>query len=256
MHFKTQPASILVHRLQERIETTRDVEVVLCANAMVLQPLSRQIDRRKFKLGAQNAYHVDEGPYTGEISAAMLHDLVHYIIVGHSDRRYKFGETDDLISHKMAAVVRNKITPILCVGETAQDRAANETKQVIHDQLMVDLRNLTTHEVRDIVIAYEPVWAISSGKDFGKHKTPTPDDIGEAVESIRSNISHMFGPKTGKMVRVIYGGSSNPENAASILKVDGVDGLLPGGASLNYEYFSKMVAIAHEVAVEQREKDS
>ena len=255
MNHKTQPASILVHRLQERIENHRDVEVVLCPSAMVLQPLSMQIDRRKFKLGAQNAYHVDEGPFTGEISAAMLHDLVHFIIVGHSERRYKFGETDDIISQKMAAVVRNKITPILCVGETAQDRAAGETNQVLHDQLMVDLRNLTTKEVKEIVIAYEPVWAISTGKDFKKHKTPTPEEIEKAVATIRKNVAHMFGKKTSETIRVIYGGSSNSENAKTILNVPGVDGLLPGGASLNYESFSKMVATAHEVAVEQRQEE-
>ena len=185
----------------------------------------------------------------------MLQDIVHFILVGHSERRYVFNETDDIISKKMAAVIRNGITPILCVGETAQEKAAGETRQVLHDQLMVDLRNLTTSDVRNIVIAYEPVWAISDGHDFAKHKMASAKEIEAAVSTIRQNIGHMFGKKTANMVRIIYGGSSNPDNARSILEVDGVDGLLPGGASLNYEYFSKMVAIAHEVANEQSGKE-
>src|SRR5688572_21587713 len=122
MNLNTSQASLLLHRLQERIKIRRDVEVVLAPNMLVLQPLSVQIDRRKFRLAAQNAYLKDEGAFTGEVSFTMLRDLVHYVMVGHSDRRYKFNEGLPEIRDKVAAAIRNEISPILCVGETAQER--------------------------------------------------------------------------------------------------------------------------------------
>jgi len=122
MHLNTSQASILVHRLQERIKIHRDIEVVLAPSMLVLQPLSLQIDRRKFRLAAQNAYFRDEGPFTGEVSFTMLRELAHYVIVGHSERRSHFHEDLDMIRDKVAAAIRNDITPILCVGETKQER--------------------------------------------------------------------------------------------------------------------------------------
>src|SRR5437868_9581580 len=166
MHLNASQASLLVHRLQERIKILRDIEVVLAPSMLTLQPLSVQIDRRKFRLAAQNAYFRDEGPYTGEVSFTMLRDLVHYVIVGHSERRHVFNEDLDMIRDKTAAAFRNEITPILCVGETGPEREEGETKQVLHDQLMTALSNLTAAEVGQMVIAYEPVWAISDGSNF------------------------------------------------------------------------------------------
>src|SRR3990170_5317071 len=162
MNLNTSQASLLVHRLQERIKIHRDIEVVRAPTMLTLQPLSVQIDRRKFRLAAQNAYHRDEGAFTGEVSFTMLRDLVHYVIIGHSERRYIFNEDLDTVRDKVAAAVRNGITPLLCVGETKPERQAGETKQVLHDQLVTALANLTAREVRDMVIAYEPVWAIGS----------------------------------------------------------------------------------------------
>lgn len=240
MHLNTQQASVLVHRLQERIETHQSVEVVLAPSLLTLQPLSLQIDRRKFKLAAQNCYWRDEGAYTGEVSASMLRDLTHYVIVGHSERRHIFHETDDEIADKMAAVVRSSMVPVLCVGETAQEHREGETRQVLHDQLMVDLKNLTGEEVAEIVVAYEPVWAIGTGH-FAK-----PQQVTEAVKVIRHNISKMFGTETESKVRVLYGGSVEPDVTRGYIELDGVDGLLVGGASLNYEQFSQIVAITYE----------
>src|SRR3954465_4040839 len=130
MHLNASQASLLVHRLHERIKIYRDIEVVLAPTMLTLQPLSVQIDRRKFRLAAQNAYWQDEGAFTGEVSFTMLRDLVHYAIVGHSERRHVFHESLEMVRDKMAAAVRNEITPILCVGETKQEKEDGETKQV------------------------------------------------------------------------------------------------------------------------------
>ena len=244
MHLNASQASLLVHRLQERIDIHRDIEVVLAPTMLALQPLSLQIDRRKFRLAAQNAYWRDEGPFTGEVSFTMLRELVHYTIVGHSERRHVFNESLETVRDKTAAAVRNEITPILCVGETGPEREEGETKQVLHDQLMSALSNLTSAEVAQMVIAYEPVWAISDGSNFKEHLTAKPDQAEAAVKYIRSYVTDVFGEKSGKDVRVLYGGSTVPEVVQGFLDVPGIDGFLVGGASLNYHLFSEIVSAA------------
>ena len=244
MHLNASQSSLLLHRLHERIKIRRDIEVVLAPSMLVLQPLSVQVDRRKFRLAAQNAYHQDEGAYTGEVSFTMLRDLVHYVIIGHSERRYKFGETLPDVKSKVAACVRNDITPILCVGETAEEKKDKETKQILHDQVTTALANLTAREVEKMVIAYEPVWALSNGTDYLHHATAKPTDIAEAIGYIRHNIAHLYGERTAERVRVLYGGSINATSARGILETEGVDGLLIGGASLNYHEFSNIIAAA------------
>jgi triosephosphate isomerase len=245
MHLNASQASLLVHRLQERIEIHRDIEVVLAPSMLALQPLSLQIDRRKFRLASQNAYWRDEGPYTGEVSFTMLRDLVHYGIVGHSERRHVFNESLEMVRDKTAAAIRNEITPILCVGETKQEREDGETKQVLHDQLMSALSNLTAAEVAPMVIAYEPVWAISDGSNFKEHIVAKPDQVEAAVKYIRSYVTDVFGEKAGKEVRILYGGSTVPDVVQGFLNVPGVDGFLVGGASLNYHSFSEIINAAH-----------
>jgi len=252
MHLNASQASLLVHRLHERIKIHRDIEVVLAPTMLTLQPLSIQIDRRKFRLAAQNAYWRDEGPFTGEVSFTMLRDLVHYVIVGHSERRHVFNEDLDTVRDKVAAAVRNDITPILCVGETKHEREQGETNQVLHDQLMSGLSNLTAAEVAEMVIAYEPVWAISNGTNFANHELPKPDEVQNAVEYIRSYVKGVFGPKAAKNLRVLYGGSTFPEMVSGMLDVPGVDGFLVGGASLNYHAFSSIVDLARKW---QRQKE-
>lgn len=247
MNLNTSQASLLLHRLHERIKIHRDIEVVLAPSMLVLQPLSMQIDRRKFRLAAQNAYYKDEGAYTGEVSFTMLQDLVHYVIVGHSDRRYKFGEDLEVVREKVAASVRNGIMPILCVGETKQEKLDSETMQVLHDQITSALANLTSDEIENIVIAYEPVWALSTGSDYLHHETPTPDDIAKAASAIRRNITELYGKRAAEQVRVLYGGSANASTARGLLESEGIDGLLVGGASLNYHEFAGIVDAAYRL---------
>lgn len=241
MHLNASQASLLVHRLHEHIDIHRDIEVVLAPSMLVLQPLSLQIDRRKFRLAAQNAYWRDEGPFTGEVSFTMLQDLAHYALVGHSERRHVFHEDLDTIRDKTAAAIRNGITPILCVGETGPEREEGETKQVLHDQLMTALSNLTAAEVSEMAIAYEPVWAISDGSNFKEHLVAKPDQVAEAVKYIRGYIKDVFDQKAAERVRILYGGSTVPEVVGGFLDVDGVDGFLVGGASLNYHLFAQIV---------------
>lgn len=246
---------MLVHRLHERIRMHRDIEIVLAPSSLLLQPLSMQIDRRKFRLAAQNAYFQDEGAFTGEVSFTMLRDLVHYVIIGHSERRHVFNENLDMVRDKVAACVRNEITPILCIGETKDEKLAGETNQVIHDQLISAISNLTADEVENMVIAYEPVWAISSGSNYRDHEIAKPDDIEKVAKRIRHDVAELYGSKAGKRVRILYGGSSSSENARAYLNIPDIDGLLPGGASLNYHEFTGIVDAAFR-ALHEHEKDN
>lgn len=247
MNLNVHEGSILVHRLSERIKPHRDIEIVIAPPMVSLQPLSLQLDHRKFGLAAQNAYQKDEGQFTGEVSFNMLRGLVDYVIIGHSDRRHKFDESLEMVRDKVAACVRNNITPILCVGETKHERLEGETMQVLHDQVTTALSNLTEDEVEGAVVAYEPVWALSNGKDFAHHEIPTPDVIAKAVASIRNNIRHLYGKKVAENIRVLYGGSSSASTAHGLLSAKGVNGLLVGGASLNYHEFSDIVEAAYRV---------
>jgi triosephosphate isomerase len=241
MHLNTQEASLLVHRLQQNIRNHRDMEMVIAPTMLTLQPLSIEIDRRKFRLAAQNAFYKDEGAYTGEVSFTMLRDLVHYVIVGHSERRIYFNETLEIVRDKVAAATRNRLVPILCVGETKPEREDGTTKQVIHDQLISALTNLTSEEVASMVIAYEPVWAISTfGGELAK-----PGDITRVLDFIRHQITELYGASVSQSVRLLYGGSVDEQTAAGYLSISGCDGLLVGSASLNHVKFSAIVESAY-----------
>lgn len=243
MHLNVSQASLLLHRLQERTRLHRNIEVVLAPTMLTLQPMSMQIDRRKFRLAAQNAYHQDEGAYTGEVSFTMLRDLVHYVIVGHSERRMYFHEDLPLVRDKVKAAARNAIAPIVCVGETKQERKEGHTKRVLHDQVTTALSNLTAHEVMDIVIAYEPVWAISTFQ--GEYARP--DDVKEAMDYIREQVAHLYGQKVASEVRILYGGSVDETTVGGYLAIDGCDGALVGSASLNPYKFADIIEAAYRL---------
>jgi triosephosphate isomerase len=240
MNLGIHEASIFLHRLAKEIPVHRDVEVVLSPTLLALQPLSLQIDRRQFKLAVQNFYWRDSGAFTGEVSATQLRGLVEYGIVGHSERRHVFHENDKEIRSKVQAALRNDIRPILCIGETAHERAVGETTDVIHDQLLGGLANVTSEEFDNIVIAYEPVWAIGTGVNA------TPEDVQKAVRAIRRQIAHLYGKTSAENVRVLYGGSVTADSAPTYLATEGIDGLLIGGASLSVQGFSSIVASAHQ----------
>ena len=246
MNLDTHEASLYLHALSDRIKAYRDVEVVLAPTMLALQTLSVQIDHRKFKLAAQNFYWRDRGSFTGEVSATQLRGIVQYGLVGHSERRHVFGERERDTRHKVQAAIRNKIQPILCIGETISERSYGETDSVIHDQLTAGLANVTSEELEEIVIAYEPVWAIGTG-DNAK-----PLDVARAIEAIRKHIAELYGKAVSRKVRVLYGGSITVDSAQSYLETKGVDGLLIGGASLDAGQFTAIVEKAH--AYQQKAK--
>lgn len=242
MHLDVQAASLLVHRLDRHVKPYRSVEVVLAPSLLALQPVSLEIDRRKFRLAAQNAFSKDQGAYTGEVSFTMLRELVHYVIIGHSERRIYFEETLEEIRDKVQAAIRNGISPILCVGETQHERAAGKTHRVIHDQLTTAMANLTPDEVEELVIAYEPVWAISTFEG----KLAKPGDVQPVFKYIRKNIEDLYGKKAAGAVRVLYGGSVSASTAPGYLALAGCDGALVGNASLNYQQFSDIIDAAYK----------
>jgi triosephosphate isomerase len=243
MHLNVHQSSILLHRLNERIKVHREVEVVLAPSMLSLQPLSLQVDHRKFKLAAQDAYPKDEGGYTGEVSFAMLGELVRYCIVGHSARRIYFNESLEMIRDKVTAAVRNDIVPILCIGETKQDRDAGESRQIIHDQLTSALRNLTSSDIEKIVLVYEPTWAISTFDGI----LAKPDDVEKAVTYMRMQVRELYGEKAAEKVPVLYGGSVNEHDVRGYLEIPGIEGALVGAASLNYHQFSAIVDAAYQM---------
>lgn len=239
MHFDTHQASVLLHKLAEKTPIHTDVQAVICPSILSLQPLSLQLNHKQFKLGAQNCYWRDDGAYTGEVSATMLRGLVDYVIIGHSERRHIFNEHERDIRHKVQSAFRNGIKPILCVGETAHQRTDGETDHVLHDQVVSGLLNVTSEEIADLTIAYEPVWAIGTGE------AAKPGDLERATRTIRKQVAGLYGEDAAQSVKVLYGGSVSTDNCASYLSVDGVDGLLIGGASLNPDEFASIVEKAH-----------
>lgn len=246
MNLNVSQASLLVHRLEERTRVHRNLEIVLAPPLLDIQPLSMQIDRRKFRLAAQNAYSKDEGAYTGEVSFTMLRDLVHYCIIGHSERRIYFHDDLPSVRDKVEAAIRNEITPILCVGENQQERKEGLTKRVLHDQLITALSNVTARGVSDMVIAYEPVWAISTFQGvYAK-----PGDIAESMAYIRRQIAQVYGDRVANAVRLLYGGSVDSTTIRGYLEIEGCDGALVGKASLNPYHFADIIDAAYRMHLE------
>ena len=244
LNFTVGEASIYLHKLLKAMPNYRDMEVVVAPSLIALQPLSLQVDRHKMKLAAQNGFYRDYGAFTGEVSFSQLRGIVDYAIIGHSERRYILREDDKMIAKKVAASVRNKIKPILCIGETESERAFGETKDVIRDRLLGGLSEIGDDMVEKVIIAYEPVWAISSGKEA---KLASPDEISEVVKLIRKILTDTYGKKVAENVPVLFGGSVNPSNAGGYLTVPGVNGLLVGGASLILSEFTDIIETAKRV---------
>lgn len=244
LNFTVGEASIYLHKLQKKIPNYRDLEVVVAPSTIALQPLSLQIDRHKMKLAAQNAFYRDMGAFTGETSFNQLRGVADYCIIGHSERRHIFGEDDKMISKKVAAALRNRIMPILCIGETESERAFGETADVISDQLSAGFTDVSAEDLDKVIIAYEPVWAISSTKAA---KIATPDEIAEVVNLVRKNLTEVYGAEMAEKVPILFGGSVKPTNAGAYLTVPGVNGLLVGGASLILDEFVSIIEVAKRV---------
>ncbi len=193
-------------------------------------------DRIPIALGAQHCHWDDQGAFTGEVSPAFLAKMaVRYCIVGHSERRQLFGQTDDVVERTLHAILRNGMTPILCVGETLQEREAGETIDKVHLQTRAALHGLSPQQVAGLVIAYEPIWAIGTGR------TASAADAQEACAAIRRLVGELHGPEAAAGVRIQYGGSVKPDNAAELMAQPDIDGALVGGASLEADSFAAVV---------------
>ena len=214
------------------------VEVVVCPPFTSLRSVQTLIDgdRIPMGLGAQNCHWEAKGAYTGEIAPSMLSRLrCSYVIVGHSERRALFGETDEIVNKKAKAVIANEMTPIVCVGETLDQREAGTTEEVVRTQVRASLAGIPADTLASIVVAYEPVWAIGTGR------TAQPSDASTVIEWIRRTVGEMGGQAAADSVRIQYGGSVNAGNIAAIMAEKGIDGALVGGASLDAEEFALIV---------------
>ena len=233
MNYTTLEAENFINEIKDRINTT-EVDVVLCPNFVSLETVSNLIENTNIKLGAQNVHVEDKGAYTGETSADMLLSVnVEYCIVGHSERRSLFNETNEVINKKAIKLLEKDITPIICVGETLEEREAGKEFEVVETQVIECLKDIPEDKVkRNIVIAYEPIWAIGTGK------TATSEQAEQMCKFIRNVIAKMYKENVALNVRIQYGGSVKPSNASEILNMENIDGALVGGASLTNDFVS------------------
>ena len=213
-----------------------DNEVILCVPYTDLFYALLTAQNTNIKIGAQNMHFEESGAYTGEVSGKMLKSInVEYVIIGHSERRQYFNETDESVNKKVKAAFENGLKPIVCVGETLEQREAGKVEEIITNQTKLALEGLTNEQVENTIIAYEPIWAIGTGK------TATKEDANDAVKAIRNKIAEIYGQNVADRVIIQYGGSVKSSNAKELFSMSDIDGALVGGASLKAEEFSKIV---------------
>lgn len=236
MHKTRQQAADLANALAASVGTYDAVEVVLCPPFTALETVAQAIRGTKISLGAQNCHWADQGAYTGEISPLMLVDVgCKYVIIGHSERRQYFAETDESINKKAQAAYRHGLIPIICVGETLEERQAGKTESVVTSQVRGCLQGLPAEKVAESVIAYEPVWAIGTGQ------TATKEQAQEVHALIRKLVAEMFSTDVAEKIRIQYGGSVKPQNIRELMAQPDIDGALVGGASLEADSFAAIV---------------
>jgi triosephosphate isomerase len=216
-------------------EQTR-VEIVLCPSATLLATVVAAVNDADIAVGGQNMHWAEEGAFTGEISPLMLRAAgATHVIIGHSERRQYFGETDVMVNQKILCAVKHNLTPIICVGETLDEREAGKTEEVLVRQCQVAFKGVVPEDAESFIIAYEPVWAIGTGR------TATPETAGLAHFEIRSQVARLLGRKAADSMRILYGGSVKPDNTPALANQPEIDGALVGGASLDPVSFSKIV---------------
>ncbi len=221
---------------------SQDIDIVLCPPFTALSEVAELIADSNIQLGAQDTFWQEEGAFTGEVSPLMLKDAgANFVIIGHSERRQYFGETNEAVNKKLKAALKAGLTPIACVGETLKERESGKTFKVLDDQAQNGLKDIGQEDILKVVIAYEPVWAIGTGK------TATSQQAQEAQKYIRDLLIKMYNKDVASSVRIQYGGSVKPENIAELMREPDVDGALVGGASLTIESFVAIVKKASEV---------
>ena len=232
-------AKSLAEGIKIDLSECTSVDVVLCPPFTALKTVSDSISGTQIKLGAQNMNAEVSGAFTGEVSPEMLRDIYcHYVILGHSERRTLYGETDAIVNAKVKSALKNNLLPIACVGETLEERDADKVEEVVERQVRNSLADLTADEMKKAIIAYEPVWAIGTGR------TATPEQAQEVHALIRKVLADIFDDSTAQSVRIQYGGSMKPDNATELLAQPDIDGGLIGGAALDPHSFTQIVKAA------------
>lgn len=223
-------AAAFAESIKERVDT-QESQVVFCVPTIDLYAVLQAVKGTNIAVGAQNMYYEDSGAFTGEISAKMLTDIgVEYVIIGHSERREYFGETDETVNKKVLKAIENGLIPIICVGESLKQREQGITVDLVRLQTKIALKDVTAEQAKRVVIAYEPIWAIGTGK------TATSEQAQEVCAAIRQVVSEIYDNKTAEIIRIQYGGSVNGGNAAELFAMPDIDGGLVGGASLKPEF--------------------
>jgi triosephosphate isomerase len=244
MHKSVAEAVQYVIEFRELVKTIDDVEIVLAPPFTAVHAAADAARNTVVAIAAQDVYWEREGAYTGEVSARMVRDAgAEYAIVGHSERRTLLGETDASVNRKTAAAFAAGLTPIVCIGETLDERERNQTFDVLDRQIRLGLQGLTGEQIGQLVLAYEPVWAIGTGRNA------TPAQAAEAHAHIRRRVKEEFGPEAGDLCRILYGGSVKPENIRDLVSQSHVDGALVGGASLDPRGFFEIVSRSRPMQV-------
>ena len=234
MNKTIKEAMDFVNDVKDKVQNDK-VEAVICAPFTLLKDLKEATKGTNIKIGAQNMHYADNGAFTGEIAPNMLKELdIDYVVIGHSERREYFNETDETVNKKVLKALEVGIDPILCCGETIEEREAGKTKEVCKVQVEKALENVSKDDLEKVVIAYEPVWAIGTGK------TATSEDANDVIKYIREVVANLYGDLANK-VRIQYGGSVKPQNVAEIMAQSDIDGALVGGASLESSDYTKLV---------------
>ena len=237
MNKSNQEAKSFVNEVKNRILDNRDTNVIFCPPFTSLFTIVETLKNTQFGVGAQNVHSEFEGAYTGEVSVNMLTSIgLEYVIVGHSERRHMFGESDDFINKKIIAINKSSLIPIFCIGETLEQRKSGLTEKVLKDQIEFGLKKIDSLDPDKFILAYEPVWAIGTGE------TASELQVEEAHIKIKIYLKSLFGSK-GEQVPILYGGSVNEKNAESLISIDGVNGFLIGGASLKIDSFCEIINI-------------
>ncbi len=237
MHKTVSEAVAYIESIRDRIREIPNVEVALAPPFTAIQATAHAVAGTAIRVAGQDLHWESTGAYTGEVSAEMLREAgASHTVIGHSERRHIFGETDEQVNRKVQAALARDLTPIVCIGETLDQREANQTLAVLDRQLEHGLRDLTDAQVSELIVAYEPVWAIGTGLNA------TPDQAQEAHSHIRSRLGQVFGLEASERCRVIYGGSVKPSNVAELVSQSDVDGALVGGAGLDPVSFAEIVA--------------
>lgn len=239
MNTTVSEATNLVAGLKPLLEPVSGVEKAVCPPFISLSAISELLKGSSIKLGAQNLFYEEKGAYTGEISPLMLQSMCEYVILGHSERRQYFGESNEIVNRKIKAALKAEIKPILCVGENLAQYEAKETDTIVAGQVQMSLKEVPSSQ--DIVVAYEPIWAIGTGK------AATGEQANRVISLIRKTISHMYGDHYATDMRILYGGSVTNDNITEFIGQPDIDGALVGGASLKVDQFASIVSKTAQV---------